>query len=81
MAFWGQIAVEPVPAGPRFIDQDQMVAFGWHLPEAVVDIALARANGAEGDHLSVVLLSTGGDCTRLLRDSHADVERARRWPG
>ncbi len=32
MAFFGQIAVEPVPAGARLIDKDEMFAFG--LPSA-----------------------------------------------
>jgi hypothetical protein len=54
-----------------------MLAFGLHCPDAVVDIALARPDGAEGEHLSVVFLSNVGNGTRLFMDSPSDVERAR----
>jgi hypothetical protein len=57
MAFWGQRAVEPVPAGSRFRDKAQRWAVSWPLPAAVVDSTLARADGAAGDHRSVVLWS------------------------
>jgi hypothetical protein len=54
-----------------------MYAFGLHVPDQLVDIALARAEGAEGDDLGVVFFSDGGDSDGLLMDIHSDVERAR----
>jgi len=58
-----------------------MFAFGWHVPDELVDIALSRAESAEGDNLSVVLLRNRGDGNRLFMDIHADGERARLWHG
>jgi hypothetical protein len=58
-----------------------MVAFGLQLPDKVVDIALARTDGAEGDHLRGVLLRNVGNGTRRFMAIHADGERARRWHG
>ena len=80
-ALLGQRTIAPVPAGARFLDQDERVAFGWHCPEALVDLALARAESAEGDTLSVVLLRNRGDGHRRLMDLHAAGERARLWYG
>jgi hypothetical protein len=77
MAFLSEIAGEPIPTRPCFIDKDQMFAFGLHFPDEVVDIALACTNGAEGDNLSVVFLGNVGNGNRLFLDIHSDGERAR----
>jgi|RhiMethySRZTD1v2_1073278.scaffolds.fasta_scaffold123422_3 hypothetical protein len=81
LAFCGARAGEPVPTGARFRDTAQLCAVGWHCPEALVDLALARAESAEGDTLSVVLLRNRGDGHRRLMDLHAAGERARLWYG
>jgi hypothetical protein len=75
VALLGEMTVEPIPPRPRFIDQDQMCAFGLHVPDQLVDIVLAHAEGAEGDDLGVVFFSYGGDSDGLLMDIHSDVER------
>jgi hypothetical protein len=77
VAFLGEIAVEPIPTRPCFIDKDQMFAFGPHFPDELVDIALARTEGTEVDGLSMVFLGDIGDCNRVFMDIHTDVERAR----
>lgn len=77
MAFLGEITVEPIPTWSRFIDKDQMFAFGLHFPDQLIDIALARADGAEVDDLSVVFFRNVGDSNGLFMDIHSDVERAR----
>ena len=81
VAFLREIAGAPIPAGPRFRDKDQICAFGLHFPDELVDIALARTDGAEGDNLGVVFLSNIGNGNRIFMDIHADVERARLWHG
>jgi hypothetical protein len=77
VAFLGEITREPIPTRPRFIDKDQLCAFGRHVPDQLVDLALARANGAEVDDLGVVCFGYVGDSDGLLMDIHADVKRAR----
>jgi hypothetical protein len=54
-----------------------MFAFGLHCPDQLVDIALARADGAEVDDLGVVFFGYVGDSDGLFMDIHSDVERAR----
>jgi hypothetical protein len=73
----GERTVEPIPTRPRFRAQDQRLAFGRQFPEQRVAIARARADGAEVDDLGVVCCGYVGDSAGLLRDIHADVERAR----
>ena len=58
MAFFGQIAIEPVPTGAGFIDKDEMFAFGLQLPDELIDVTLSGTDGAEGDDLGVVILAT-----------------------
>jgi len=53
-AFLSARALEPIATRPCFRDKDQMLAFGRHVPDELVDIALARPNGAEGANRSVV---------------------------
>jgi hypothetical protein len=68
MAFLRPIARAPVASGTRFIDNDQMCGFGWHLADEVVNVTLACADGPEGGDLGVVLLSDVGNRNGLLMD-------------
>jgi hypothetical protein len=52
-----------------------------HFPDELVDIALARSNGAEIDDLSVVFLADIGNGNRVCMDIHSNVERVRLWHG
>ena len=77
MAFLGQIAVEPVPAGARLIDKDELFAFGRHLTDELIDVTLSCTDVAEGDDFSVMFLGDIGDGNRVFMDIHTDVKRAR----
>jgi len=76
-----EIAGEPRPPWPRFRDQDQPRACGSPRAHAPIEVPLTRANGAKGDAFSPVRCGNRGNSTRLLRNSPADVERARRGHG
>jgi hypothetical protein len=77
MALLREIAREPGPTGSRFIDQDQMLGFGWHLADEVVHVTWACADGTEGGDLGTVLLSDVGNRNRLFMGISSDVKRAR----
>jgi hypothetical protein len=81
MAWGRQRAREPRAARARFIDDDQMRVFRLQRANELVDIALAGADGAQGDPLGVVGLSDVRDSTRLVVDIQADIQRARLWHG
>jgi hypothetical protein len=46
LTFLREIAVEPIPTRTSFIDEDKLFALGLQLPDELVDVALARADGA-----------------------------------
>jgi hypothetical protein len=77
MAFWGQIALEPVPTGACFIDQDPVRGFGVQLADELSNVGMPGADGAEVDDVGVVVFGNIGDSTGLLMDIQSDVERAR----
>jgi hypothetical protein len=77
MAFFCQIALEPVPTGSGFIDKDQMLGFGVHLADEVVKVTVARADGPEGGDLGAMLFSDVGHRNGLFMDISSDVKRAR----
>jgi hypothetical protein len=81
VAFLRAIAVEPIPTWTRFIDKDQLMAFGLQLAHEPIDVALPRANGAKVDDFSLVRLGNIGHSNRRFMHIHADVERARLWHG
>jgi hypothetical protein len=77
IAFFRQVAREPIATGARFIDKDQLLGLGLQLAAEVVNVTLACADGPEGDDLGTVLLSDIGNGNRLLMDISSDVQRAR----
>jgi len=77
MAFFGEIAIEPIPAWASFIDKDEMRTFVLQLTEEVIDITLAGTNVAKGDDLGVVVLGDIGNGNGLFVDIQTDVECAR----
>ena len=77
MAFFGQIAIEPIPARAGFIDKDELRTFGLQLTDKFIDITLAGTNVAEGAHLGVVGCGDIGNGDRLFVDIQTDVECAR----
>jgi len=77
MAFFGQIAVEPVPAGARLIDKDEMFAFGLHLTNELMDVTLSCTDIAERDDIGVVFLGDVRNGNRLFMDIQSDGKRAR----
>jgi hypothetical protein len=52
VAFLGEIPVEPVPTGSRFIDKDEMLGLRVELPDEVIDVTLTGADGAQIDDLA-----------------------------
>jgi hypothetical protein len=77
MAFLGQIAIEPVPTGSRFIDKDQVLGFCLQLADELINVGVPGANGAEVDDISIVVFGNIGDSDGLLMDIQSDVERVR----
>jgi hypothetical protein len=77
MAFCGQRAGEPVPAGARLIDKEEMCACGLHLTDAWIDVTLSCPDVAEEDDGGVVCLGDVRHGNRLVMDIQADGKRAR----
>lgn len=76
--FLCEVAVEPVPTGIGFVDEDELFGFGGELSDKLVEVALASADGAQEDHLGVPLcrgirygdgffvdIQTGVPCARV----------------
>jgi hypothetical protein len=68
MTFFGQVAVEPVPAGARLRDKDEMLTFRLHLPDALIDVTLTRSDVAKKDGLGAVFLGDVRHGNRLFMD-------------
>ena len=66
MAFFGQIAGEPIATRPRFINKDELGAFRLHLTNKWIDVTLSRTDSAKGDNLSVGFLGDVGNGNRLF---------------
>jgi hypothetical protein len=81
VAFLSAGAGEPRPTRPRFRDKDQRFAWRWPVPDARVASALVRPHGAERGDRSVGCWADRGTGKRVFMASHANGERARRWPG
>ena len=64
----GQVAVQPVPARARLVDEHERSALGLELPEERVDVALPRADWAQGHDLGPAVLRRVGDGDGLLVD-------------
>jgi hypothetical protein len=77
LAFLGQIAVEPRATRPRFIDKDEVRAFGLQPANKFIDIALSRTDVSKGDNLGVRFLGDVGDGNGLFMNISPDVECAR----
>src|SRR5262249_37807092 len=65
IAFLGEVAVEPVATGARFIDKDKLWAFRLHLANEFINVTLARPDGTEGDDLGMVFLGHVSNGYRL----------------
>ena len=46
MTFFREIALEPISTRASFIDEDKLLTFGLQLPDELVDVVLARADGS-----------------------------------
>jgi hypothetical protein len=55
IAFFGQIAGEPVATGAGFVDADQMFGLRWHPADELINVTLAGADGPQVGDLSAVL--------------------------
>ena len=72
--FPGQVAIQPVAAGTGLVDEDQSGGFGFQCADQFIDIALAGADGTEGDDVSAPRLRCIGDRDGFLVDVETDVE-------
>jgi hypothetical protein len=81
LTFLRERAGAPRPTRPRFIDEAKRLALGLQLPAARVDGALARADGAQKDHVGPMILGHVGDRHRLVVDIHADLQGGRMGHG
>jgi len=61
MAFFGEIAIEPIPARASFINKDEKRTFGLQLTDEFIAITLAGTNVVNGDGLGVVVLGDIGN--------------------
>jgi hypothetical protein len=77
MAWFRQIAREPRPTGARLIDEDQVCGFGLPLAHELIKVAWPRANGAQVDDRSVVIVSDRGHSAGVLVDSQPNIKGAR----
>jgi hypothetical protein len=77
VACFGEIPVEPVPTGPRFIDKEQLCGLRWQLADEVINVTVAGADGPEVDDLSVVIFGDVSHGNRVFVDVHSDGQRAR----
>ena len=67
-------ARQPVPARTGLVDEHQRRSLGLELADQFVDVALPRADRAEGEDLGPALLGGIGDGDRVLVDIETDVE-------
>ena len=58
-----------------------MLRLRWHVTEELIDGTLTSPNRPEVDHLSAVIVGNLRHGNRVLVDSHADDECARRRHG
>jgi hypothetical protein len=81
MPFFGQRALEPIPARASCIDKDERLTFGLQLTDACLTVTWAGPHVAEGDDRSVGFLGARGDRKRVCRDLQTAGECARRLQG
>jgi hypothetical protein len=77
VAFWGQLAIEPIAAGAGFIDKDELLALGLQVPDEPVDITLPGPDRTQIDDFGMVFLGHVSDGDGLFMDIQTDIERAR----
>jgi hypothetical protein len=77
MAFFRQIAREPVPAWSCGLDKDQVLGLGVPLAHELVNVGVPGADGAKGDDLRVGCFGTRGHRDGLFGDVQSAGKRAR----
>jgi hypothetical protein len=77
VVFFRQIAVEPVAARARFIDEDEVFGLRLHLADELIDITLTSPNGSQVSHLSAMVLGDIRHGNRIFVDIHSNEECAR----
>jgi hypothetical protein len=75
------LPVEPGAAGAGFVDKYQVLGLRVQWPDALIDVGLSRAHGAEINDLRVMISRDIGDRKRFFMDIHTDGERDRLRPG
>jgi len=56
VAFFRQVAREPVAAGASFVDEDELLPLRLQMPKQRINIALPGPDGADGDNLGTMFL-------------------------
>ena len=72
----GEIAAEPVAAGPGLVDEHELRALALHLANEGVDVALSRADRAHVHGIGGALGGRVRDSNRVLVDVEADKQCA-----
>jgi hypothetical protein len=81
MALFRQIARAPIPPGSRGLDDEQGGGVGVPRAQAGIDVALPRAQGAQGADRRVVIAGDRGDRDGILVDIPPNIEGASVRPG
>jgi hypothetical protein len=68
-----EIAIEPVPAGPSFVDKDELFRFRGQGADKLVNVALAGADTSQEDDLGVPRLTGISDSDGLLVHIQSDI--------
>jgi hypothetical protein len=77
----GEIAVEPIPVGTGFVDEDELFGFRGELSDKRGEVALAGPDGAQEDYLSTPLFRGIRHGDGLFVDIQTDVQGARMTHG
>jgi hypothetical protein len=77
VAFFHQIAIQPIATWASFIDKDEVFGLRLKFPNEVVEVTLAGTNGAQKDDLGRVILADICHGNRIFVDIQTDVQRGR----
>jgi hypothetical protein len=77
IAFFGQIALEPIATRTRFIDKDEAFGLRWQLPNKCIKVTRACADGAEREDSGTRVFGGLGNRDGFFLDLQSTIKRAR----
>lgn len=72
-----QVAIQPISAGARLVDKEELFSFALEFADEFVDVALAGADRSERDDFAAWLRANVGDRDGLLVDIQTDEKCVR----